>query len=163
MISHLICITLCKVASAKMKCNCVLLGNAWAQRDLLSPSTLLISSFFQSHLYSHLSHPPPTPPHSHPQLFLEGTIPSSRRICLSDRAGWSAFPFLSPWGHPGHLPVFTDLWLLSLTTEDSWDSTAMLLLSFISVSLDWSLHSTVSKGQESVPGVTLGAVYWSLF
>lgn len=48
----------------------------------------------------------------------------------------------------GHLPVFMDLQLINLTAEGFWDSMAVLLLSFISVCLDWSIHTTVRKGQE---------------
>lgn len=45
-VSHLICMTLCKIASVKMRWDYVLLGTTWAQRELLNRSTLLPSSFF---------------------------------------------------------------------------------------------------------------------
>lgn len=56
----------------------------------------------------------------------------------------AVFPFPGPSRSPSsvHRPV-------AVKSYNSWDSMAILLLYLISVSLDWSLHTTVSKGQES--------------
>ena len=45
-VSHLICVTLCKAASVKMRWDYILLGTTWTQRELPSPSALLPFSFF---------------------------------------------------------------------------------------------------------------------